>query len=88
MKHIIQFTVTKDEGVYTCACRKSNPDVLVMQTAHNGAGDDAAKRRLEYIEWANSVVAGLRGTSPWLEQEFDDAVGRAARSFVPPKADV
>jgi len=23
MKHIIQFTVTKDEGVYTCACRKS-----------------------------------------------------------------
>jgi hypothetical protein len=43
MKHIIQFTVTKDEGVYTCACRKSNPDVLVMQTAQNGAGNDAAK---------------------------------------------
>jgi hypothetical protein len=41
MKHIIQFTVTKDEGVYTCACRKSNPDVLVMQTAQNGAGNDA-----------------------------------------------
>ena len=48
----------------------------------------SVKRRLEYIEWANSVVAGLRGTSPWLEQEFDDAVDRAARSLVPPKADV
>jgi len=45
MKHIIQFTVTKDEGVYTCACRKSNPDVLVMQTAQNGAGNDAANFR-------------------------------------------
>ena len=42
----------------------------------------------DYIEWANSVVAGLRGTSPWLEQEFDDVVDRAARSLVPPKADV
>jgi (p)ppGpp synthase/HD superfamily hydrolase len=48
----------------------------------------SVKRRLEYIEWANSVVAGLHGTSPWLEQEFDDAVERAARSLVPPKADV
>jgi (p)ppGpp synthase/HD superfamily hydrolase len=45
-------------------------------------------RRLEYIEWANSVVAGLRGTSPWLEQEFDDAAERAAQSLVPPTADV
>lgn len=45
MKHIFQFTVTKDDGVYTCACRKSNPDVLVMQTAQNGAGNDAANFR-------------------------------------------
>ena len=35
MKHIIQFTVTKDEGVYTCACRKSNPDILVMQSVQD-----------------------------------------------------
>jgi guanosine-3',5'-bis(diphosphate) 3'-pyrophosphohydrolase len=26
------------------------------------------QRRLEYIDWAKQVVAGLRRTSPWLEQ--------------------
>jgi (p)ppGpp synthase/HD superfamily hydrolase len=33
------------------------------------------QRRLEYIDWAKQVVAGLRDTSPWLEQQFDDAAG-------------
>jgi hypothetical protein len=31
-----------------CACRKSNLDVLVMQTAENGAGNDAANFRFIY----------------------------------------
>lgn len=26
-------------------------------------------------------MAGLRGTSPWLEQQFDDAADRAVRSL-------
>jgi hypothetical protein len=29
------------------------------------------------------VVAGLRGTSPWLEQQFDDAAGGAVQSLNP-----
>ena len=33
------------ENPLACACRKSNPDVLVMQTAQNGAGNDAATFR-------------------------------------------
>jgi (p)ppGpp synthase/HD superfamily hydrolase len=35
------------------------------------------QRRLEYVDWAKQVVAGLRGTSPWLEEQFDDAAKRA-----------
>jgi hypothetical protein len=38
---------------------------------------------LEYIEWAKQVVAGMRGTSPWLEQQFDEAADRAVRALDP-----
>ena len=40
----------------------------------------SVKRRLDYIDWAKQVVAGLRGTSPWLERQFDDAARDAERS--------
>jgi (p)ppGpp synthase/HD superfamily hydrolase len=49
--------------------------------ATSPASDWSVVRRLEYIEWAKSVVAGLRGTSPWLEQQFDEAAERAVRSL-------
>lgn len=41
----------------------------------------SVKRRLDYIDWAKKVVAGLRGTSPWLEQQFDHAALEAERSI-------
>jgi guanosine-3',5'-bis(diphosphate) 3'-pyrophosphohydrolase len=41
--------------------------------------DWSIERRLEYIEWARRVVAGLRGTSTSLEQQFDDTAKRAIR---------
>jgi len=40
----------------------------------------SVKRRLEYIDWAKDVVAGLRGVSPWLEEQFDRAAADAERS--------
>src|SRR6202165_625214 len=46
--------------------------------AFSPAAEWSVKRRLEYIEWAKNVVAGLRGTSPWLEQKFDEAAAAAA----------
>jgi (p)ppGpp synthase/HD superfamily hydrolase len=49
--------------------------------ASSPAADWSVKRRLEYIEWAKAVVAGLRGTSPWLEQQFDEAAAAAERSL-------
>jgi (p)ppGpp synthase/HD superfamily hydrolase len=42
--------------------------------------DWSVKRRLEYIDWAKSVVAGLRGVSPGLEEQFDRAAEDAERS--------
>jgi hypothetical protein len=42
--------------------------------ATSPAADWSIERRLEYIEWAKSVVAGLRGTSPWLDVGFQEVV--------------
>jgi (p)ppGpp synthase/HD superfamily hydrolase len=56
--------------------------------ASSPAADWSVKRRLEYIEWAKAVVAGLRGTSPWLEQQFDEAAATAERSLNPLMAGV
>src|SRR5712675_2809176 len=52
--------------------------------ASSPVADWSVKRRLEYIEWAKNVVAGLRGMSPWLEQQFDEAAATAQRSLNPP----
>jgi (p)ppGpp synthase/HD superfamily hydrolase len=51
--------------------------------AYSPAADWSVERRLEYIEWAKDVVAGLRATSPWLEEQFDEAVVAAERSLDP-----
>jgi hypothetical protein len=40
----------------------------------------SVKRRLEYIEWARKVVAGLTGVSEWLELEFEQAAKKAEKS--------
>jgi (p)ppGpp synthase/HD superfamily hydrolase len=56
--------------------------------AASPAADWSVKRRLEYIEWAKSVVDGLRGISPWLERQFDEAAAAAERSLNPPMAGV
>jgi (p)ppGpp synthase/HD superfamily hydrolase len=42
----------------------------------------SVRRRLEYVEWARSVAAGLKGVSPWLEREFEAAAKEAERSTV------
>jgi hypothetical protein len=40
----------------------------------------STQRRLEYIGWARAVVAELRGTSPLLEQKFEEAAVEAEHS--------
>jgi (p)ppGpp synthase/HD superfamily hydrolase len=56
--------------------------------ASSPAAGWSVERRLEYVEWAKSVVARLRGTSPWLERQFDEAAERAMQSLNPPVAAV
>lgn len=43
--------------------------------------DWSVERRLEYVQWAKDVVAKVRGVSPWLEKQFDDAAERALLSI-------
>ena len=43
----------------------------------------SVKRRLEYVQWARDVIAGLKGTNEWLEAEFDRAAKAAEESVRP-----
>jgi (p)ppGpp synthase/HD superfamily hydrolase len=56
--------------------------------ASSPAADWSVERRLEYIEWAKAVVAGLRGTSPLLERQFNEAAAAAERSLNPSLAGI
>jgi (p)ppGpp synthase/HD superfamily hydrolase len=55
----------------------------VRAVADSPASDWSVERRSEYVDWAKRVVAGLRGTNQWLEQQFDEAVERAVQSLNP-----
>ena len=43
----------------------------------------SVKRRMEYVEFARKVAAGLRGVNQKLEDQFDEAAHAAERSFQP-----
>ena len=45
--------------------------------------DWSVKRRIEYVLWARNVAKGLRGVNQRLEDQFDEAVAAAERSFKP-----
>jgi len=61
------------------ADKTSNLRALVSSPAP----DWSVRRRIEYIEWARKVVAGLRGANAMLEKQFDDAARGAEQSIVP-----
>jgi (p)ppGpp synthase/HD superfamily hydrolase len=75
---------SKDAKLIKLADKTSN----LRTIASSPAAGWSVKRRLEYIAWAKNVVAGLRGTSSWLEQQFDVAVTQAEQSINPPSAGV
>jgi guanosine-3',5'-bis(diphosphate) 3'-pyrophosphohydrolase len=49
--------------------------------ASSPAANWSVERRLEYVTWAQRVAVGLRGTSPWLEQQFDEAADQAVQAI-------
>jgi (p)ppGpp synthase/HD superfamily hydrolase len=68
---------SKDAKIIKLADKTSNMRAITFSPAPSWS----VKRRLEYIDWAKKVVAGLRGTSPWLERQFDHAAIEAERSI-------
>ena len=52
----------------------------VLDVTHNPGTDWSVDRRLAYLDWAEQVIAGCRGTNAALETYFDDVMkrGRAA----------
>jgi len=68
---------SRDAKLIKLADKTSN----LRAVAQSPASGWSLERRREYIDWAKRVVAGLRGTSPLLEQQFDDAAERAMRSL-------
>lgn len=67
---------SRDAKLIKLADKTSN----LRAIATSPAPDWSVERRLEYVDWAKRVVAGIRGTSPWLEQQFDEAAEQAVRS--------
>jgi (p)ppGpp synthase/HD superfamily hydrolase len=68
---------SKDAKIIKLADKTSNLRAIAVSPSPNWS----VKRRLDYIDWAKNVAAGLRGTSPWLEAEFDRAAEEAERSI-------
>jgi len=53
----------------------------VRDVAHNPPRDWPMQRRREYVDWAEKVVAGCRGSNRALEKLFDDTA-REARALL------
>ncbi|MGD9511916.1 MAG: HD domain-containing protein, partial [Geminicoccaceae bacterium] len=49
--------------------------------AESPPADWTKQRRRDYVSWGRDVVAGLRGTCPWLEERFDEAAAAAERAI-------
>jgi GTP diphosphokinase / guanosine-3',5'-bis(diphosphate) 3'-diphosphatase len=53
----------------------------ITDVTNNPPAGWSKERRLEYINWGEKVVAGLRGVNADLENYFDEIVGRARAKF-------
>jgi GTP diphosphokinase / guanosine-3',5'-bis(diphosphate) 3'-diphosphatase len=53
----------------------------IRDVTENPPHDWSKERRLEYVEWGEKVVAGLRGVNSELEKCFDETVSRARQKF-------
>ena len=51
----------------------------IRDVAANPPSDWSLERHREYLDWAEAVVAGVRGVNPALEQAFDEALTQGRR---------
>ena len=71
----------KEIQVKTAGKKTDDAKIIKLADKTSPAPNWSVKRRLEYIGWARDVVKGLRGVSPWLEQQFDNAAAEAESSI-------
>ena len=53
----------------------------ITDVTNNPPHDWSLKTRIEYVQWGEKVVAGLRGVNKDLEDYFDEIVGKAHAKF-------
>lgn len=53
----------------------------IRDVTENPPHDWSQERRLEYVEWGEKVVAGLRGANENLEKRFDELAEKAKQKF-------
>ncbi len=53
----------------------------IRDVTENPPHDWSKERRLEYVNWGEQVVAGLRGTNAKLEKCFDETISQARGKF-------
>jgi len=53
----------------------------ITDVANNPPAGWSRERKIEYVEWGERVVAGLRGVNAGLENYFDETVRRARAKF-------
>jgi hypothetical protein len=73
-------------GKVACPSASQRDNTRTLHQSPSPAADWSVQRRLEYVEWAKAVVARLRATSTWLEQQFDEAADQAMLSLNQPVA--
>jgi (p)ppGpp synthase/HD superfamily hydrolase len=73
---------SRDAKLLKLADKTSN----LRSVALSPAADWDDRRRLEYVEWASRVSAGVMGISEWLDQQFEEAKALALAS-IPAAAD-
>jgi guanosine-3',5'-bis(diphosphate) 3'-pyrophosphohydrolase len=53
----------------------------ITDVTNNPPAGWSQERKIEYVDWGERVVAGLRGVNPELENYFDEVVRRARAKF-------
>jgi guanosine-3',5'-bis(diphosphate) 3'-pyrophosphohydrolase len=53
----------------------------ITDVTNNPPNGWSQERKIEYVEWGENVVAGLRGANANLENKFDEVVNTAYRKF-------
>jgi guanosine-3',5'-bis(diphosphate) 3'-pyrophosphohydrolase len=53
----------------------------ITDVTNNPPADWSQERKIEYVNWGERVVAGLRGVNAGLENYFDETVKRARAKF-------